>query len=162
MNEYIQLKKDNILKIGIKDSNGKETGEHLEFDLEDIDLPLRINQCDIEHKKNLSWLKSQLILIDKKSDNKDKKNKDILNFKDKEKVYAIKEFYKRETNALELFIGEGGVKKFLNGRKPYYSMYEDISEMLGPIMPLLNKSIDDITDKIKKKYSPKKEENILE
>lgn len=57
MNEYIQLKKDNILKIGIKDSNGNETGEHLEFDLEDIDLPLRINQCDIEHRKNLSWLR---------------------------------------------------------------------------------------------------------
>ena len=162
MNEYIQLKKDNILKIGIKDSNGNETGEHLEFDLEDIDLPLRINQCDIEHRKNLSWLRSQLLIIDKKQNIKVKKSKNILNSKDMEKIYAIKEFCKRETAALELFIGKDGVKKFLNGRKAYYSMYEDISEMLEPIMPLLNKSIDDITDKIKKKYSLKKEENVLE
>ena len=43
MKDYIQLKKDNILKIGIKNAYGKDTGEYLEFDWEDIDLPLRIN-----------------------------------------------------------------------------------------------------------------------
>ena len=52
MTDFIQIKKDDILRIGIKDANGIETGEHLEFDLEDIDLPLRINECEIRHKKN--------------------------------------------------------------------------------------------------------------
>ena len=33
---FIQLKKDSILKIGIKDNEGNDTGEHLEFDMEDI------------------------------------------------------------------------------------------------------------------------------
>ena len=32
MDDFIQLKKDNILKIGIKDANGIDTNEHLEFD----------------------------------------------------------------------------------------------------------------------------------
>ena len=50
MTDVIQLKKDNILRIGIKDSNGVDTGVHLEFDLEDIELHLRLNLCDVQHK----------------------------------------------------------------------------------------------------------------
>ena len=45
MADFIQLKKDNILRIGIKDTEGNDTGEHLEFDLEDIEFPLKINEC---------------------------------------------------------------------------------------------------------------------
>ena len=40
MVDVIQLKKDSILRIGIKAANGVDTGEHLEFDLEDIELLL--------------------------------------------------------------------------------------------------------------------------
>ena len=40
-NNFIKLKKDSILRIGIKDANGVDTGEHFEFDLEDIEFPLR-------------------------------------------------------------------------------------------------------------------------
>ena len=55
--------------------------------------------------------------------------------------------------ALDLFLGEGGTEKLLNGRKPYYSMYEDISEILEPVLPLIKERTIDITDKIKQKYS---------
>ena len=34
MADFIQLKKDNIIRIGIQDYNGNDTGNHLEFDLE--------------------------------------------------------------------------------------------------------------------------------
>ncbi len=53
MADFIQLKKDNIFRIGIKDIEGNDTGEHLEFDLEDIELPLRLNECEAKHRKNL-------------------------------------------------------------------------------------------------------------
>ncbi len=159
MQDFIQLRKNDILKIGIKDSEGNDTGEYLTFDLEDIDLPLRINQCEFEHRKNLNWIQSQFVIIDKK---KIQKNKGILNSNEKEKLYALKEFYKREMEALDLFLGKDGVKKILNGRNPYYAMYDDISEMLEPIMPKLQKSADDIKNKIKEKYSIKKEENVIE
>lgn len=159
MDKFIQLKKDNILRIGIKDSEGKETGEHLEFDLEDIELPLKLNQSEYEHRKNLEYLQMQFAVIDKKED---KKGKYILSANEKEKLNILKEFFKKEEHALNLFLGEGGTKKLLNGRNPYYSMYEDISEILEPFMPLLSTKTEDIENKIKNKYSDKKEENILE
>jgi hypothetical protein len=52
MADFIQLKKDNILRIGIKDTKGNDTGEHLEFDLEDIELPLKLNESEMKHRKN--------------------------------------------------------------------------------------------------------------
>ncbi len=159
MKDYIQLKKDNILKIGIKDSKGNPTGQYLEFDVEDIELPIRINQCSIEHTKNLNFIRSQYAIIDKRPDHK---IKGIFTANEKTKIEATKEFYKREMEALDLFLGEGGTKKLLNGRNPYLMMYDDISEMLEPIMPMLKKTTDDIGNMIKRKYSNKKEDNVLE
>lgn len=147
---FIQLKKDSILRIGIKDSDGNDTGEHLEFDLEDINLPLRLNECDEKHRKNLENLRNQFVIIDKKED---KKGKKLLSWKEEEKLKVLQEFYKREMEALDLFLGQNGTRKILNGRNPYYSMYEDINDMLKPIMPKLKLRADDIAKKIKDKYS---------
>ena len=160
MADFIQLKKDSILRIGIKDSDGNDTGEHLEFDLEDINLALRLNECDERHRKNLEFLRNQFIIIDKKED---KKGKKILSWKEEEKLKVLQEFYKREMEALDLFLGENGTKKLLNGRNPYYSMYEDINDMLKPILPKLKLRADDIAKKIKDKYSNvnNQEKNVL-
>lgn len=157
MENFIQLKKDNILRFGIKTADGKDTGEHLEFDMEDIELPLRLNQCELEHRKNLQNLHAQIIIIDKKQD---KKGKQILSWKEEEKIKAFNEFYKREIKSLDLFLGEGGTAKLLNGRKPYYSMYEDISDILEPILPKIQERTVSITDKIKAKYDNKKSDVI--
>lgn len=158
MDNFIQLKKDNILRIGIKTSDGVDTGEHLEFDMEDINLPLRLNECEEQHRKNINDLRMKILLIDKKED---KKGKKILSWKEEEKIKLFNEFYAKEMDALDLFLGKGGTAKLLNGRKPYYSMYEDISEMLEPILPMLQTSADDIIKKVKEKYSNKKED-VLE
>ena len=160
MADFIQLKKDNIFRIGIKDIEGNDTGEHLEFDLEDIELPLRLNECEAKHRKNLEFLRNQFVVIEKKED---KKGKFILSWKEEEKIKVLQEFYKREMEALDLFLGQNGTNKLLNGRKPYYSMYEDISEILEPIMPKLKLRADDIVNKIKEKYSNNAtEKNVLE
>ena len=157
---FIQLKKDSILRIGIKDIDGNDTGEHLEFDMEDINLALRLNECDEKHRKNLEFLRNQFIIIDKKED---KKGKKILSWKEEEKLKVLQDFYKREMEALDLFLGENGTKKLLNGRNPYYSMYEDINDMLKPILPKLKLRADDIAKKIKDKYSNvnNQEKNVL-
>lgn len=157
---YIQLGKNNILRFNIKDSTGEETGNYLEFDLEDIELPLRLNQCEVEHKKNLSYIRNQVTIIDKKED---VKGKYALSRNDKAKYEALKEFYKREISALDLFLGEGGTQKLLNGRNPYYEMFDDISDLLEKyVLPKLDISINNINEKIKNKYSTEKEENTLE
>ena len=160
MADFIQLKKDSILRIGIKDIDGNDTGEHLEFDIEDINLALRLNECDEKHRKNLEFLRNQFIIIDKKED---KKGKKILSWKEEEKLKVLQEFYKREMEALDLFLGENGTEKLLNGRNPYYSMYEDINDILKPILPKLKLRADDIAKKIKDKYSNvnNQEKNVL-
>lgn len=158
MEDFIQLKKDNILRIGIKDANGKDTGEHLEFDLEDIDLPFKLNDCEKQHIENLQELKRKYAVIDKK---KDVKGKYILSANEEAKIKALKEFYVKEEKALDLFLGDGATKKLLNGRNPYYTMYEDIGEMLEPILPKLTNNAKSIEDRIRSKYSNKKEENVL-
>lgn len=154
----IQLKKDSIFRVEIFTSDGKSTNQFLEFDLEDIELPLRLNKCEIEHKKNAQALKFELDVIEKKQD---KKGKYLLSWKDEEKIKAFQNYYDKEMKTLDLFLGEGGTKKLLNGRKPYYTMYNDIAEILEPIMPKLKLRADDITNKIKEKYSVK-EDNVLE
>ena len=160
MADFIQLKKDNILRIGIKDTEGNDTGEHLEFDLEDIEMPLKLNESEMKHRKNYEYLRNQFVIIDKKED---KKGKFMLSSREEEKVKALQEFYKREMEAMDLFLGEGATKKLLNGRKPYYSMYDDIMDIIEPIMPKLEVNADNIINKIKNKYSEKtNEKNVLE
>ena len=158
MDNFIQLKKGNILRFGIKTADGVDTGEHLEFDMEDINLPLRLNECEEQHRKNINDLRMKVLLIDKKED---KKGKKLLSWKEEEKIKLFNEFYAKEMDALDLFLGKGGTAKLLNGRNPYYSMYEDISEMLEPILPMLQTSADDIIKKVKEKYANKKED-VLE
>lgn len=158
MEDFIQLKKDNVLKIGIKDSDGKDTGNFLEFDLEDINLGLKLQECQQRHNDNVQNVRRQFIIIDKKED---KKGKKLLSWKEEEKIKVLKQFYKDEADALDLFLGKDGTKKLLNGRNPYWTMYDDINEMLEPILPKLKLSMDDIVGKIKNKYKETGKEDTL-
>lgn len=154
---FIQLKKDNILRFGIRTADGEDTGEFLEFDMEDVELPLRINEADILHKKNMQDLKMKLAILDKKQD---KKGKYVLSWKEEEKIKIVKEFYDKEMKALDLFLGENGTKKLLNGRNPYLTMYDDIAEYIEPIMPKLKANSDDIVNSIRKKYKTEQSDVI--
>lgn len=157
--EYIQLKKSNVQRFGIKTEDGIDTGECIEIDMEDIELPFRINDCERKHRENVQQLRNQMIIIDKKQDHK---GKELLSSNEEEKLKALRDFYKKEEEALDLFLGEGGTRKLLNGRKPYYSMYDDINEMLKPIMPVLENATNSLTERIKAKYKTNSEEdNVL-
>lgn len=157
---FIQLKKDNIIRFGIKDSEGNDTGKYISFDLEDITLPLKLNDCEDMHHKNIINLRDRFIIIDKKEDAKGKK---ILSRKEEEKIKALNDYYNNEIKALDLFIGEGKTQMILDlmGRNPYYSMYEDISEMLAPILPKLKMNADSIKKQIIQKYSNNNDSEVL-
>lgn len=164
MKDYIQLRKNNILKYGLKDEDGKKILDSkgkqvfLSFDIEDIEFPLKLNTCEAKHRKNIETLKMKFAIVDKKED---KKGKYILSWKEEEKIKVLKEFYEEEMKALDLFLGENGTKKILNGRNPYFSMYEDINDMLKPILPSLKQNVENISDKIRKKYSKNNNENVM-
>ena len=59
----IQLKQNNIVKFKILDIEGKETGEYLEFDTGDIELPFRWQEFTEQSKLNNNNLRNKLLVI---------------------------------------------------------------------------------------------------
>ena len=147
---YIQLKKDNIIRLGIKDSEGNDTGNSLEFDFEDASLFLRYNEMLEKEKKNRIWLNNQFLIIDKKQDHKGKK---LLSSNEEAKLETINEFFKKEKEVLDMFLGEGGVDKLLNGRKLGWTSFKEINDIITKqIAPYFDKTMDNITSKVKELY----------
>lgn len=153
-----------ILKIGLRDMNDKpildEKGEvvYWEFDLTDVELLLKYQQIEPTHKKNVQWLRNQLLIIEKRQD---VKGKGFLSKNEEDRVKAIKTYYQKEAENINTFLGENGVEKFLNGRNYYFEMFDDIADVLEEILPIINKKMKSITTLIKEKYK-KEEENVLE
>lgn len=159
--DFIKLPENDVIKIGIKDSKGNDTGEHLEFDLEDFTLLKRLNQMKINHTKNLQYYDNQNLILSKKQDYTPKNS--MFTYKELRQIEIAEEFCKKEMETIDLFIGEGKTQMILNliGRKPYLTMFNDIYKMLKPIMPIIEKEKNKLEDKIKEKYDTK-ESNILE
>ena len=157
----IQFKRENVLKLKLKNEIGEDTGEYLEFDLEDIELPLRYQQALEEHKKNYNSLKNQLLIISKKEDHTGKK---FLSSNQEASLIALSEFYKKEIKIMDLILGEGKTQMILDKvmrRKPYLTMFNDIMESIEEVSDLFNVGYSSIEDKIKEKYS-KVEDKVLE
>jgi len=156
MENVIKLKeRKDIFKLGIidekgnvvKDKNGNEVC--LEFDLGDIELPLKYNKCINLINQAKRNLKAQFIIIDKK---KDFKGKQLLSVNEEAKVRATKQFYREMEEAMDLFLGKGGTKKYLNGRNFYWELWEDITEAIEPYMDKMKLTVTDMTNRIKEKY----------
>lgn len=158
--QKIGLKNENILKLEIVDEKGNSTGEFLEFQLEDIELPFKYQEIIERLKKSRQNLKNQFTIIEKKQDHKGKK---LMSSNEEEKLKALNNFYKEQVEIYNIFLGENGVQKLLNGRKLRWTTLSEIDELIEKqIAPQLNVTMDDITKKIKSKYSNKKEDNVLE
>lgn len=162
--DYIKIKKrKDILKLGIKDEVGnivkdKDGNEvFLQFNLGDIELPLKYNKCINLIDKARRDLKMQFIIIDKKQDHK---GKQLLSSNEEAKMKAMKQYYRDMENAMDLFLGEGGTRKYLNGTNPYWEMFDDISEAIEPFMNQMDLTVNSMTERIKEKYKVK-ESDIL-
>lgn len=160
---FIQLKENkDILKLWIRDTEGNETGEHLEFNLEDIELPLRYQEILEEDKKNRAYLRNQFTIIDKKQDHKGKK---LLSANEEAKIKAMQTFYKKEVEIYNMFLGKNGVEKLLNGRELSWSTLDEIDEIIEKtIVPKLKINAETIKNRIIEKYSSKnkKADDVIE
>lgn len=160
---FIQLKENkDILKLWIRDTEGNETGEHLEFNLEDIELPLRYQEILEEDKKNRAYLRNQFTIIDKKQDHKGKK---LLSANEEAKIKAMQTFYKKEVEIYNMFLGKNGVEKLLNGRELSWSTLDEIDEIIEKtIVPKLKINAETIKNRIIEKYSNKnkKADDVIE
>lgn len=150
--KFIQIEENkDVLKLWIKTKDGKETGDFLEFNLEDIELLDTLQKMNDETNKNYQWINNQITIIDKKQDFK-KKNK-IMTNNEEMKYNAIKQYYKKQKDIFNMFLGENGVEKLLYGRKFDWETLEEVSNIIkNQISPQLNVTMDNITNKIKNKY----------
>ena len=159
--ENIQLKQDNLFKIGIKNAEGKDTGEIITIDLEDIKLPLRCQESEKMIKDNNRWFQAQRIMIEKRPD---KKGKKLLSANEEALLKLVNEYYEKQTKAYELVLGEGAIKKILCGREMYITFFTDLEEQMKKLRPKLNQNAVDLKEKIKsitEKYG-KKDSDVME
>ena len=159
--ESIQLKQDNLFKIGIKNAEGEDTGEIITIDLEDIKLPLRCQESEKMIKDNNRWLQAQRIMIEKRPD---KKGKKLLSANEEALLKLVNEYYEKQTKAYELVLGEGAIKKILCGREMYITFFSDLEEQMKKLKPKLNQNAVDIKEKIKsitEKYG-QKDSDVME
>lgn len=160
MENIIKLNKDSVFRLGIQTSDGKDTGEYLEFQLDDIELPLRYQELIEKDKKNKEQLRNQMLIIDRRQDVKGKK---LLSKNEEDKIKALNEFFIKEIQVYNMFLGARGVEKLLNGRKFTWTTLQEIDEIIEKqIAPHLEVNMKNITDKVKEKYSQtvKKSEDI--
>ena len=161
--KVIKLKKNNVLRLEIETEDGVKTGEFLEFDLEDIELPLKYAELIEEDKKNKKWLRDEQIIIDKREDVNVKGELMSKNMKDKFK--ALETFFKKEVEIYNGFLGENGVQKLLNGQKVGWTTLEMVDEIIEEqIVPHLDLTLTNINNKIKEKYGQavEKQKKVLE
>ena len=158
---YIQLKENkSILKLWIRDEKGNETGEYLRFNLEDMELPFIYQEILEKDKKARLDLKNQIVIIEKKQDHKGKK---LFSSQEEAKLKATKEFFEKEVEIYNMFLGENGVQKLLNGDELSWSTLDIIDEIIEKqIMPQLKINAEDIKSRIMKKYSNNKRDDVIE
>ena len=158
----IQLKESKeVLRLRIKDENGNYTGNSLEFNLGDLDYLLVLQDMMEADKKNRAYLQNQYAIIDKKEDHKGKK---LFSANEEAKIKATNEFYKKEAEIYDMFLGKDGVKKLLNGRKLTPSTLDEIDEIIEKaILPKLQIKAEDIKKNIMEKYSNNtKRDDVIE
>ena len=159
---FIQLNKSDVLRLGIRTEEGKDTGEYLEFQLDDIELPLRYQELIEKDKKNKENLRNQMLIIDKRQDVKGKK---LLSKNEEDKIKSLNEFFIKEVEVYNMFLGARGVEKLLNGRKFTWTTLQEIDEIIEKqIVPHLDVNMENITNKVKEKYGQalKKNEEQIE
>ena len=156
----IKLNKDNRLRLRIQTSEGVDTGEVLEFDLEDINLFLRYQELIEKDKKNRENLKNQMYIIDKRQDVKGKK---LLSKNEEDRIRVLNTFFNKEIEVYNMFLGENGVQKLLNGRNIGWTTLQEIDEIIeNQITPHLTNIMENYIDNMKKKYGKLAKENNVE
>lgn len=161
--EYIKIQKKDIYRLGLADEDGNpkldENGNemYLEFDLADINLPFRWQECEEKIRLARESLRNKFLIIDKKQDHKGKK---LMSYREEAKMEELKKYYKEMEKAMDLFLGEGGTQKVFDDRR-YWEMFDDLAEWLQPHMKDIKLDFQRMQDRMKMKYEPRRKESVL-
>lgn len=160
MKNTITIDKDDTLEFEITDKDGNPTGDYLEFNMNDISLPLRYRDLVFKDKENRSNFKKDLIIINKRQDVKN--DGDPLSKNELEAIKLNEEYLKKEIDIYNIFLGENGVQKLLCGKPVGWDTLDRIDKLIEEkIYPELNKNAKSLEDMIKGKYKENKEEELI-
>lgn len=151
MKDYtIQYKDTDTLEFKILDSKGNETGETLKFNLNDVELPLKLQDIQEKIKKSRINLKNKATLIKSRPD---KRGKKLMSANEEAMIQLIGDFFKEQAQIYNQFLGKNGVEKLLCGCPLGWTSLKKIDEIVEKtIMPELNTSMDKIMKEIKDIY----------
>jgi hypothetical protein len=142
----IVVNEDDSLILEIYDKKGNKTGECLQFDLGDIDLPLRYQELIEKDKKNRETLRNAILVIEKRQD---VPGKNYLSKNQEDSVRAVVDFFKKEVEIYNMFLGENGVQKLLNGRKLKWDTLDEIDHIINDqIRPYIEEDIKKVKEKV--------------
>lgn len=145
--EKIRVEKENVYQIEVNDK-----GEYIEFDLLDIDLPMKLMNGAEELKKQKRIYKNKLIALNKQY----KDNQRMLLFKQ----YDLdKEFCTKLRSVFDGFLGEGACQKIF-GNVDRIGMFDAFFEQLSPHLDKLVINVEQIKNNLYEKYNPNKKEVI--
>ena len=155
---YIKLEGTKYTKkFWIVTKEGKETGEYIEINLEGISILDKIDKFYHDYPKNRKWIRDELLIIKKKQDFT--KKGELMSNNQRLEYEAIKKYYNMQKNTFDLFLGKDGVDKLLYGRDLEWNTIDEIQKLITEqIIPQLDITIENITNKIKKQYNLKEED----
>ena len=156
-NNYFRVLDDYVVKSSSREV--KFSSLKIDFTNKTIaDLPLKYQQLLEKHKKNKQWIINQETIINKREDVKGKK---LLSKNEEDMMIAYKQFYDKETEIYNEFLGENGVQKLLNGRAMGWTRLQEIDNIINTqIVPKLDISKEKIIDKIKSTYGSNDSEEL--
>lgn len=148
--EKIRVEKKNIYTIEVNDS-----GDTIEFDLEDIGLNFKLLKALREIDRIQDYMKKELYIIDKRQDVKGK----YLSKNEEDTLRLWDKCFKDMRNAMDTFLGAGACNKIFGDRN-YIEMFDDLMDQLKPHLEKMKISYNDIKKRIENKYSSKNEKVI--
>lgn len=140
--ESIRIKKDDVYRIEVNDK-----GEYIEFDLLDIELPMKCLNASRELKKHSNFYKQRIKAIQ----NQYKDDQELL-FINKHK--ADMDFCRKMREVFDGFLGEGACQKIF-GNVNRIGMFDELFEQLNPHFEKMQINVEKIKDIIIDKYSNK-------
>lgn len=150
--ESLRIERKDIYTIEVNDN-----GETIEFDLVDIELPIKCERAWAEVNRISKELQAQLVIISKQENIKQKDK--IMTTKEEKTIEAYRKAFKEMRMAMDAFLGEGACQKIFGDRN-YLEMFNDLYEELKPHLEKMQITSDGILERIKAKYS-KKDDGVL-
>ena len=146
--EKIRVKSENTYEIEVNDE-----GETIVFNLDDIELPLKLEKTVEELSKIQQRIKAQQQIIKNKQD---EHGKYMLTKNELELAKLLKEAYSEQRKALDNFLGAGACQKIF-GDINYMTMFDDLFKALDPHFEKMGIKQNAFNKAIAKKY--KREDN---